>query len=257
MKKSNIFIFSIVLITNCSSPDLEKESNLSEQVIIPDENFKTYLLKNKEINTNGDEEIQFIEARSFNGKIDCRDYNISDLTGIEAFPLISELDCHSNELTEIDLSKNISLKRLDCGYNSLTNLDISKNNALKFLSCDNNLLTELNLNEIKDLIFLDCQNNRISYLLISQNTKLNRLFCGGNYLSNLDVSKNLFLKHLTCDNNRLTQLDVSKNSALTELICSYNYLSNIDLSRNSAIRVFSGDGNKFDCDELGERFGIK
>ena len=46
------------------------------QVIIPDVNFKAYLVGNSSINTNGDTEIQLSEATAFNGSIICANMNI-------------------------------------------------------------------------------------------------------------------------------------------------------------------------------------
>ena len=57
----------------------------AQNVNIPDANFKTYLLGNTLINTNGDTEIQVSEASSFSGGIDCSNLSIADLTGIENF----------------------------------------------------------------------------------------------------------------------------------------------------------------------------
>ena len=74
-----------------------------QNVNIPDANFKAYLVGNSLINTNGDSEIQVSEATAFNGSISCSSLGISDLTGIEAFPIINELYCDSNQLTNLDV----------------------------------------------------------------------------------------------------------------------------------------------------------
>ncbi|MBT6650601.1 MAG: T9SS C-terminal target domain-containing protein, partial [Flavobacteriales bacterium] len=65
-----------------------------QNVYIPDANFKAYLVGNSAINTNGDSEIQVIEATVFNGTIYCQNLNISDLTGIEDFTALTQLDCY-------------------------------------------------------------------------------------------------------------------------------------------------------------------
>ena len=100
-------------------------SLFSQNVYIPDANFKNYLVNNPEINTNGDTEIQVSEASSFIGEIDCGGFNISDLTGIEAAwstanwtinidpqQYFSEdcdypSDCFTTSLTELTTSKNL------------------------------------------------------------------------------------------------------------------------------------------------------
>lgn len=50
------------------------------------------------------------------------------------------LDCHHNELTELDISRNQNLASLTCDGNQLTTLDLSKNNSLSHLSCAENRL---------------------------------------------------------------------------------------------------------------------
>lgn len=50
--------------------------------------------------------------------------NISDLTGIEDFAILEQLDCSNNQLTELDLTLNTTLTDLDCSNNSLTVLNV-------------------------------------------------------------------------------------------------------------------------------------
>lgn len=62
--------------------------------------------------------------------------NISDLTGIQDFNALVELNCGSNQFSNIDVSQNLSLKFLTCTNNFfLTILDVSQNLALTYLSC--------------------------------------------------------------------------------------------------------------------------
>ena len=107
-------------------------------VNIPYVNFKKYLVGNKAINTNGDREIQVSEASAFTDTIDCINWNISNLKGIEAFSALTYLACPGNELTSLDVSKNTALTYLYCYSNQLTSLDVSKNTALSGLYCGGN-----------------------------------------------------------------------------------------------------------------------
>lgn len=164
-------------------------------VNIPDANFKEYLLGNIYINTNGDNEIQVSEATAYTGFIQCGGKGIANLTGIEFFVNIGGLYCYSNNLTSLDVSKNINLRELWCHHNQLTNLDVSKNVALTTLWCEVNLITNLD---------------------VSKNTVLRNLDCHYNQLTNLDLSKNTSLATLDCDNNVLTSLNLKngKNTLL-------------------------------------------
>lgn len=120
----------------------------------------------------------------------------------------------------ITIKGNIS--GLDCSTNPLTSLDISKCTALAYLNCWDNQLTSLDISKNTALIELDCYGNQLTSLDISKNTALTRLGCGDNELISLDITKNTALDFLACFGNPLTSLDISKNTALTELNCSEN-----------------------------------
>jgi Leucine-rich repeat (LRR) protein len=147
---------------------------------IPDAKFKAYLVGNKDINRNGDKEIQLSEARTFNGTIDCFDLNISDLTGIEAFTALTYLYCSGNNLTSLNVSQNNALTILSCYDNQLTSLDVSKNTALTVLGCQSNQLTILDVSKNTALTYLYCTENQLTSLDVSQNTALMDLRCWGN-----------------------------------------------------------------------------
>ena len=208
-----------------------------QNVNIPDAQFKAYLVGNTAINTNGDTEIQLSEANAFNGTINCSYLNISDLTGIETFTALTELECFANQLTILDVSNNTALEVLSCKYNQLTSLDVSNNTALTYLDCEPagifNQLTSLDISNNINLNTLICPNNQISSLDVSQNTALTSLSCSNNQLDSLDVSNNTNLVWLDCNNNQLTSLDI-RNGNNTNIIffkCESNpnlYCINVD-----------------------------
>ncbi|MCK5906656.1 MAG: T9SS type A sorting domain-containing protein [Flavobacteriales bacterium] len=162
----------------------------SEEIVnIPDANFKSALIASTAINTNGDGEISVTEAQSYVGNINVVGYNISDLTGIEAFVNTTSLHCEDNKLTTLDVSNNTHLTLLYCYNNTgLNTIDISKNIALTEFAC----------------IY-----NNMSYLDVSANTALTKLHCYGNKLTGLDLSKNTNLTYLNCtDNPNLSEICV-------------------------------------------------
>ena len=85
MKKLNFLL--ILALSFCFNSMQLNAQNVS----IPDANFKASLIGNKDINTNGDEEIQESEAVAFEGMINCSGLKIKDLTGIAAFSNITSL----------------------------------------------------------------------------------------------------------------------------------------------------------------------
>jgi Leucine-rich repeat (LRR) protein len=114
-------------------------------VYIPDANFKTALVANGRINTNGDREIQFGEAEAYTGSIEVENLAIADITGLEAFKSITGLNCADNEITQLVLRYHAALESVDCSGNQLDALDMKANEALKSLNCASNQLTSLDV----------------------------------------------------------------------------------------------------------------
>ncbi|GAA3762539.1 T9SS type A sorting domain-containing protein [Flavobacterium ginsengiterrae] len=158
---------------------------------------------------------------------------IKDLTGIQDFTALTFLICQGQQLTTLNLTKNIALVTLNCQNNLLTNLDISKNSALTTVTCNNNSLTNLDVSEKLRLTNLQCASNKLTSLDISKNTALITLDCSKNLITSLDVTKHTALITLDCSKNLLTSLDASKNTALTSLYCTDNSLTSLNVKNGN------------------------
>ena len=104
-------------------------------VIIPDENFKSYLMRNFDADSDG--KLSQEEADSVR-EMNCCLQDIRYLDGIELFANLEELYCNNNQLETLDISKNTKLEILVCHSNQLSSLDISANRMLTYLSCSGN-----------------------------------------------------------------------------------------------------------------------
>ena len=163
----------------------------------PDANFRSFVASSfDEDNDNylSDTEINAAE------NINCAKKGISDLTGISHFTALKSLKCFNNQLTALDVSKNVALTKLHCWGNSLTKLDVSKNTALTSLDCGANQLTTLDVSKNTALTYLDCRSNQLTALDVSKNTALTDLDCRNNQLTSLDIS-NTDMSGLDCDGN--------------------------------------------------------
>ena len=109
------------------------ESDIS--VIIPDKQFKSFLIRNFDADSNG--KLSQEEADSVR-IINCCFQEIKSLDGIELFSNLEELYCNNNQLTTLDISENTELEILSCYTNLLPSLDISANRKLTFLACSSN-----------------------------------------------------------------------------------------------------------------------
>ena len=207
-------------------------SVLGQNVNIPDANFKSYLVSNTGVNTNGDDEIQVSEAAAFIGTLWSHGLGISDLTGIEAFTSVTKLHCDMNYLTSLDVSANSALTTLVCYDNQLTSLDVSQNTALMTLWCWGNQLTSLDVSQNPDLWLLTCYDNQITSLDLSQNLNIHELMCFDNQITSLDVSQNTTLTYVQCQNNQLTYLNVANGNNVFWMptYVSFNATNNPNLS---------------------------
>ncbi|HBH0651437.1 TPA: cell wall-binding repeat-containing protein, partial [Clostridioides difficile] len=87
---------------------------------------------------------------------------IDNLDGIENFRNLEKLDCSSNNLESVDLSKNIKLKYLDISGNKILNIDLKNNNLINELHCDANKLSNLDLKNNKNLVSLFFTSNELT-----------------------------------------------------------------------------------------------
>ena len=200
-----------------------------QQTYVPDANFEQALI-NLGYDTILDGTVTTANINTVNS-LNVTGQNISDLTGIEDFSALTTLYCSANQITNVDISQNISLTTLSFRSNQLTSLDVSQNTALTTLYCYSNQLTSIDLSSNIALEYLDCEGNQLTSLDVSQNTALTNLLCYDNQLTTLDLSQNTALTNLLCYNNQLTSLDLSNNLVLS-VLSSYNnpYLFCIEAS---------------------------
>ena len=227
----------------------------------PDADFRTFV---KNFDTNKDDSLSDTEIAAVK-VINYPHIGITNLKGIEYFTALKILNCESNRLTTLDVSKNTALTDLNCSGNQLTTLDVSKNTALTDLYCSGNQLTVLDVSKNTALKTLWCDENQLTVLDVSKNTALKILLCDANQLTVLNVSKNTALKTLWCDENQLTVLDVSKNTALTRLDCYNNQLTSLDVSNtdmddlncyDNIYQIVVGNDRTFDLSLLPGNFDV-
>lgn len=124
----------------------------------PDEAFRTWILE-QSYGQDGvlkGSELPSITIINVSGK------GIKSLKGIEHFPMLAALYCSENQLTELDVTKNVSLGVLSCDNNQLSELDLSNNTTLTELYCYNNQITGLDFSNCKNLTTLHIYKNQIS-----------------------------------------------------------------------------------------------
>ncbi|MDT7831847.1 T9SS type A sorting domain-containing protein [Flavobacteriaceae bacterium S356] len=203
---------------------------LSQNVNIPDANFKAALVGDSNINTNSDSEIQVSEAAAFTGTIDVMSQSISNYTGIEAFINITGFDGRFNDVSSIDVSALTKLVTLNLGANTiLTSLDVSTNVLLETLS----------LSECFALTTLTFGNNTALKVLSVREAGLNSLS-----LSTLIALEDLDANSVGVSNSTpLTTLDFSNNTNLKEVVVRHSNVTILDFSNNAKLTFVEVDFN--------------
>lgn len=205
-------------------------SAISQNVSIPDANFRNYLLSTSWINTDGDDNISVEEAQAFDGGIFVSNMNISSLTGIEAFINIDFLYCDGNNIHNLNLSNNTLLESINCKNNPLVTLNISNCTILYNLEMSN---TSVNNISINSSVFntLWAQNTLLHSLDLSGKTQLTWVDCeGSSALHSIDVTGCVALEYLD-----LQKCSLSEGLLLQSL---YN-LTYVDISETEITSFYA------------------
>lgn len=105
----------------------------------------------------------------------CRGYQETSQAGS-----IRLLDCHSNDLTELDVRGLADLEYLDCCHNKLTSVSLEGLVELQGLDVANNRLTYLDVRHLNELRVLYCSKNRLKRLELGDPGRLQILESSGN-----------------------------------------------------------------------------
>ena len=111
--------------------------------------------------------------------------SIDNLTGLEDFAALEELDCSGTSITDLNVTQNTALTILHCEQNVLTSLDVSQNVLLTELYCNNNNLSDLELINNNLLEVFDCSSNQLTRLNLKNGNN------GALTTSNLNINPNL------------------------------------------------------------------
>ena len=195
---------------------INEEATTGNTVAIPDANFEQYLI-DQNIDSDGTingsvlkTDIENVPQVIITGK------NISNLTGIQDFTNLTELNAANNQLTGLDLSKNLLLEKLYVANNQLTTIDLSKNSKLINLDVGENSLTKLEVHLLVDLETLTIYKNQLTDINIYSNKELLTLIANENQLTNVDIRENKNLFWIDVDDNDLYSLTI-KNENNTKI----------------------------------------
>ena len=198
-----------------------------QQTYVPDDNFEAYLESNGMGNGIANDDSVTTDNIEIITNLYIQNQTISNLTGIEDFSSLGNLNCINNNLINLDLSQNTALYQLACSNNQLTNLDLSQNIDLDSLDCSYNQLTNLDLRNGNNsgIIQLYTQNNVQLYCINVDDAA----YSNTNWAS---ASADFVIdsQHYFSDNCPMGNLNCLDSLLITEVI-----INNTNLTMNIAI----------------------
>ncbi|WP_430466518.1 T9SS type A sorting domain-containing protein [Winogradskyella ouciana] len=193
------------------------------ETYVPDDNFEQALINLGYDSGPLNDYVLTINIESITD-LDIGGNNIADLTGIEDFLALENLNCSNNTITELDLSSNINLLSIDCSGNQLMDIGLSNNIALTSINCSTNSISTIDLSNNINLSVLDISNNTFTSFLPSDVLSLQVFNCENNEIIELDFQQNQSLTSISCQSNFLETLNISngQNATLTDLNAQNN-----------------------------------
>ena len=143
---------------------------------IPDAVFRGFVSQN--IDTNSDGYLSEIEIEAAT-VINVEGLGIASLEGIELFTSLEELNCRSNSLTALNVSRLASLHVLDCSCNQIADLNLGSESPLSTLHCQDNQIGAIDLQGCPYLTVLWCWGNAITQLDIGPARELVNAYAHG------------------------------------------------------------------------------
>ena len=188
--------------------------------------------------------ISFLGCSGYKKKTSERIYN---LNGIEKLDNVKSLIILYQNITNLNLSKNLKLERIRVANNDeLSNIDISQNILLTKVMLYGNNITSLDLSKNTSLEYIDVSDNKLSTLNLENNVNLKTLYLFKNNLDTINLRNNVLLNTLDLNCNKLKDIDISNNILLTSLIVSDNKLSDLNISNNiNLVTLYVGGFSKF------------
>ena len=191
---------------------------------------------------------------------------ISSLAGIEHFTSLSNLYCGQNNLSFLDVTKNVNLVLLEVHTNKLQDIDVStlarlvnfradrndfrfhldfsNNTKLEQLRLYQNLqLPSIDITKCPELIRLMIHNTAFTTLDLTQNTKLSYIEIQTLKTASIDFSQNVNLTEIKARGNHLTTADFSNLPKLVNLdIHGTRYEGVLDLSGSPVLKTVDVSG---------------
>lgn len=211
----------------------------------PDENFRKVVKEEFDSNKNDVlDKDEIINARKIDLIESDNGTEVKSVEGIEKLSFLEDASLGYSEISEIDISKNLNLRRLSLASTKVSNLDTSNNQLLWYLDFTGTNVSSIDLTKNPKLEQIHGVDSKIKEIDVSKNPELLRLDVCRTAISKIDVSNNPKLFALNFEETGVSEIDVSKNKDLYEVYASNSKISEIDVSNNEKLGHIRVTGTK-------------
>lgn len=240
-----------------------QEAGAAVPVMITDENFEKYIIKN--FDTDGNGKISVTEAAAVESITysEGTDGAVTSFDGVSAFYNLKTFKFDGNSsstISSIDLSGNSKLKVISVRYassitevnveglaevleiniaqTSVTAIDISDMKKLTSFYAPNSSLAAVDFTNNTALKEISIYGTKVTTLDVSPCKSLNSLYAGIKTLTSLNLSGNTELTYLSMDDSGVSEVDFSSLINLVEFTAKESNLKNADLSKSPLLTTF-------------------
>nr|WP_298874469.1 hypothetical protein [uncultured Mogibacterium sp.] len=219
------------------------ESVTIDEAHFPSEGFRKLVSEN--FDTDGDGILSSDEIREAKAVVSEGDYEINSVKGIEYLANLKKLNIYSDDLNEVDVTKNPELQMLTLsGDGNITSVDTSKNTKLRVFNVSNSSLSSVDLTKNTELRIFTVPFTSISSVNLSNNPYLKRCEVAETQITQLDVTHNKKLQALNVEGTSVSKVDTSNNRDLYEFYFNDTNISSVDFSKNWNLTQVQANGTK-------------
>lgn len=197
------------------------------------------------------QELKTLEIKQDCLFIDCSFNRLKEISNLSITSNLITLECHSNNLTNLNITPLIHLKSLNCSLNSLLQIDgLEYCHNLISLNCYGNHLLYLDLKNLNNLKNLNCSYNNLSSIYHVENgNQLERLICKKNKINLINLFGLHELKVLDLGDNLLKSENILSLDHCIELeyfSIRNNFIKDINVSRMKYLRTLNVENNQIE-----------
>ncbi|MEE9350421.1 MAG: hypothetical protein V3U80_10275, partial [Flavobacteriaceae bacterium] len=227
MSKTTFFILLSIL---CVGPIFSQYTSIPNscfESILVSQNIDSDNTVNGQVLTSDINTITYLDLRP-----NIHTCSVSDIVGIEDFAMLEILNVNNANLSSIDMSSNLQLKRLFCKNNTISQINVTQNSLLELLDCSDNSINSIDVSYNSDLKFLILNQNYILNINLNNNDLLEIISIKNNLINSLNINNNINLRAIQCDFNPINSIDMTPHNLLEYINIGNTQLSNLDISQN-------------------------